>query len=192
MTKTTINILVVLWQNNTTNSLHEIINSHRNWWLRNYKSDPTSTSKGTRQSTPLLVGTHSYILTLYLNLCPHTFLSKVTSSVNCNCAMSCKITSILYFFGLPLPLLNPSITNLSHLHTGASVSLLITCQKSSQPRFVHLVLHWSHPTSSRISSFLNSISPGISKNPSQQPHLRHFSSSECESSWPDNTPHHTT
>lgn len=47
-----------------------------------------------------------------------TLLSKVISSVSSRCVMSNLITSLHYIFGLPLPLLTPTINNQSHLLIG--------------------------------------------------------------------------
>jgi len=76
------------------------------------------------------------------------------SLLSWSCIISCLITSHLYFFDLPLPLLEPSITNLSHLRNGASVHLLYTCLNHLSIDACILSSIETPPSLSQISSFL--------------------------------------
>lgn len=76
------------------------------------------------------------------------------SSVTCSCIISCLITSPQYFFGLPLPLLKPYITNFLHLLTNASTYLLFTCPNHLSFAFLNLPTTDAIPTFIWISSFL--------------------------------------
>ncbi|KAM3326656.1 hypothetical protein P3S67_001782 [Capsicum chacoense] len=64
------------------------------------------------------------------------------------CSMSCLITSFQYFFGLPLLILKPSKASLSHLQTGTSVPLLITC-----PNHLSLPSHILSSTEATLTFF---------------------------------------
>ncbi|KAM3231887.1 hypothetical protein P3L10_017246 [Capsicum annuum] len=88
-------------------------------------------------------------------------------SVNCNCFMSCLIASLQYFFGLPLLLLKAFKANLSHLLTGVSVPLPITCPNHLNLTSRILSSTDVTPTFSRIVSFLTLptlVSPHIHHN----------------------------
>ncbi|KAM3235244.1 hypothetical protein P3L10_015280 [Capsicum annuum] len=76
------------------------------------------------------------------------------SSVSCSCSKLCLITSLQYFFGLPLPRLKSFIASFSHLRTGASVHLLITCPSHRNLTFNILSSTEVTLIFSRIISFL--------------------------------------
>lgn len=80
----------------------------------------------------------------------HILLSKVMSLLNRNYFMSCPmITSLQYFFSLPLPILKPSINNLPHLYFGAYISPLHIPKSSQFSPFA-----FSHHVPPQISIFL--------------------------------------
>lgn len=103
----------------------------------------------------LLVWTQPYLLPFYPNPCPPHLLWKAMSSVSCNYAMSCLITSLQYYFDLTIPFLNPSIADLSQLR-GAFVHVIIVCSCSNYLNlaFRNLASREVTPTLSQISSFL--------------------------------------
>lgn len=141
---------------------------------------------GTMQTTTKPIQQESesmlnYLIAFYLICNFHILFFKVMTSVGWRFTMSILITSVQDFFGLPLPLLKPIITNLSNYHIGASAHVLFACLNYLKPCFPYL-FHNRGPPHLALNIFISNLSFLVCPRIHLNIPISQLSSSEYESS----------